>query len=462
MDKLHFLKKLIENKKVLLLGFGREGQASFNLLQKLNPQVHIIIADNKYDIQNLYPHLIDIQNISWSTGDEYLSRLDEADLIVKSPGIPLKRIPEYLHNRVTSQTEWFITAYRDQICGITGTKGKSTTSALLYHIFKEAGRNTLLVGNIGIPPFSMTENINNNTIIVNELSCHQLQNIHVSPSGAILLNIFQEHLDHYRSLKEYQLTKINIARYQEAGDYLIVHADDPVTKSYCHLLPLNSKIFRYSLNKNHLYQVYPENDAIVCNTETQQITLFEDIRNLPLAGDHNLLNMMAAASMAYIKGVTPETIHKAVHSFKPLEHRLENVGTFNGIIFYNDSISTIPESAIEAMKTLKNVHTLILGGIDRGIEYKALIDYLFSSCVKVIILTGEAGKRIEEEIRFRGKKPFETILANNYIEVVETAIKRTPAGNICLLSPAAASYDWFKNFEERGTVYKQLILNYHS
>ncbi|MHC1707117.1 MAG: UDP-N-acetylmuramoyl-L-alanine--D-glutamate ligase [Bacteroidales bacterium] len=460
MDKLQFIKDITAGKKILILGFGREGQSSLHYLRSVLPGITITIADSNEQLFDEQPELLSIPSVVWNCGSNYLDSIPDAGIIIKSPGISMKLIAPEFHHKITSQTDWFIRAFQDQICGITGTKGKSTTSSLLYHIFFQSGLNTILVGNIGIPPLSAIGQITEKTLIVNELSCHQLQNIKYSPSAGILLNIFQEHLDHYKTLEEYQLTKLNIALHQKSGEIFIYHHDDEVTSQFLRKMEIKGQRYSYSLFDKAGASTFVESDNIFFKQSGNNILLVNDLQGLNLKGEHNLLNIMAASTLAFLKGVQPALINSAVHSFLPLEHRLEYAGKYHQIHFYNDSISTTPESTIQALKTLKNVYTLILGGTDRGISYNDLIDHLFTDKVKIILLTGNAGKRIKNEILLRGNPDFTMIEVPDYKTLIGTIINNTPAGKICLLSPAAASYDWFKNFEERGTIYKKLIQEY--
>jgi UDP-N-acetylmuramoylalanine--D-glutamate ligase len=456
MDKLHFIKDETQGKRVLILGFGKEGQAAYHYLTRNVPGINISIADSN---ENAAPGFTFAKSVPLYWGPLYLRSVQEADIIVKSPGIPLKSIPEIHHKKVTSQTEWFIRGYRNQIVGITGTKGKSTTSSLLFHIFRESGIKSLLIGNIGTPALSVIDQIEEDTLVVYELSCHQLQEIQYSPSSAILLNIFQEHLDHYNNLEEYQLAKIQIALHQHPSDHFIYHSDDITIKTLLSRNKVRSDVYPFSMKNKRNNSIYVEQNSIVFNYKEKEHLLVDDIYDIPLLGDHNILNIMAASGQAFLKGVAVKGINRAVHSFQPLEHRLEYMGVYRGISFYNDSISTIPESTVQAIKTLKDVHTLIVGGFDRGIDFTVLVDYLFISTVKLIIATGDAGARIALELQHKGIIPFEIITADDYQQVVSLALQKTPSGKMCLLSPAAASYDWFKNFEERGNIFKSLVKN---
>lgn len=457
---MQFIIDELRDQRVLILGFGKEGQSTFRFLRSIIPGMQLIIADQDESLPSRTDPGLNDEYIIWCCGPDYLDSVFRADVIIKSPGIPYKNLPPVPVENITSQTEWFVRAFKNQITGITGTKGKSTTSTLLHHMLLQAKRDTLLVGNIGIPPLSVIEKITPETAIVFEMSCHQLQHIRYSPHIALLLNIFQEHLDHYDDLEEYQLTKLNIARHQTSADKLIFNYTDQVSRKLLKQHPPASSLIPVSLQRKTGTACFSDEGKVTLRTGNTEIILLEHLMERRLMGEHNLLNIMAAATAAYLLNISTNDIRLAVSSFQPLEHRLESVGIYNGISFYNDSISTVPESTIEALKALKDVHTLILGGVDRNIAYTQLTAYLRRSTVKTLIIIGMAGRRIKSEFDHAGESEIRVIEASDYPEVIEIAMKTTPAGKVCLLSPAAASYDWFTNFEERGRAYKDLIRNY--
>lgn len=450
-----YLKKL-NNKKILILGFGLEGISTLKFLIRHISGSTISVSDKNDKIAE-HPLIIE-NNINFICGDDYLNNINDYDIVFKTPGISLKEVKISDKKIISSQSQLFISLFRRQIIGITGTKGKSTTASLIHHIISKFTDNVLLVGNIGVPPLDMFDKIDENTIIVNELSSHQLEYNTVSPHIAILLNLFEEHLDHYNSYFDYKLAKFNIAKYQEKDDFFIYNADDEVLAKVYEILKPVAQLFPYS-EKNEL--------TTGCMLKNEYFTFLEcheeqfryDLNaKRKLSGRHNLYNIMAAVCACKIINIPDEIIHEGIHSFKPLEHRIEYVGKYNNIVFYNDSIATIPEATIEAVKTLKTVGTLILGGFDREIRYNELVEYLAQSEIKNLIFMGKAGKRMHELIKEKTTNNNKSLFVVNSLEdAVYTAIKKTPRGMICLLSPAAASYDMFKNFEERGRKFKQLV-----
>lgn len=452
------IKALFGNKTLALLGFGREGRSTYKLLRKVFPQKTLTIIDENAEVAN-DELLKDDPNLQFISGKDCMQAIDGFDAAIKSPGIPSNTLPTELTKvHLTSQTDIFLQRYGHQSIGITGTKGKSTTSSLVYHILKHAGVNTLLVGNIGIPPFDCINDIKPETIIVLELSSHQLEYISHAPHIAVFLNLFQEHLDHYYTYLEYQSAKFNIGKYQLAGDYFI-HNQDNVTLGQ--LLEnsgdLASESLAFSLDPDARVSIQIKNQTIELLYGNDVIKLYDTSFGQPLKGHHNLYNIMAASAACYLSGVSTEKISLGIKSFNGLEHRIELVGNYAGIVWYNDSIATIPEATIEAIKTLKIVDTVILGGFDRGIEYDILYPFLNSCGVSNIIFVGEAGMRIRKEFNDCGVDNINFYSATDYRQVVTIAEEVTKKGKICLLSPAAASYDMFNNFEERGNVYKKNV-----
>lgn len=452
------IKSLFENKSLALLGFGREGKSTYKLLRKVFPQKTLTIIDENAEIRN-DEVLKNDPNLQFISGKDCMQAIDGFDVAIKSPGIPSNTLPKELKRvQLTSQTDIFLQHFGYQSIGITGTKGKSTTSSLVYHILKNAGVNTLLVGNIGIPPFDCINDIAPDTIIVLELSSHQLEYISHAPHIAVFLNLFQEHLDHYYTYLEYQSAKFNIGKYQGASDYFLYNQDN---ETLCQLLQksveLETQSMAFSLEPGTKAEIRIDNHWIELLLGRRLIKLYDTSLGQPLKGHHNLYNIMAAGVACYLSGVSTKQIGLGIQSFNGLEHRIELVGNYAGIIWYNDSIATIPEATIEAIKTLQTVDTVILGGFDRGIEYKVLYPFLNDSGIANIIFVGEAGERMEKEFNEYGSRNINFYSAEDYKEVVSIAGKVTQEGKICLLSPAAASYDMFKNFEERGNTYKKNV-----
>lgn len=456
------IKELIQNKNILILGYGREGKETYKLFRKLCPDQQFTIADSDEKVRINNEELqLDIY-LNFILGNQYLMSLDDFDLIVKSPGISLKDIPYSInYKKITSQTDLFLKIYSNQVVGITGTKGKSTTTSLIYHILKTAKTDTLLVGNIGIPPFSIIDSVTENTIIVCELSSHQLEYLSVAPHISVLLNIYEEHLDHYKSYKEYQKAKLNIFKFQKKNDFAIYNNDDVLIKEHLSKNDYNQNFYSFSIKNNNSKGCSLINERIIFSDEngSNGFCSISDIQNLK--GKHNILNVMAAICASKIIGINKEQIIESIRTFKGLEHRIEYVGMYDGIHFYNDSISTIPQATIQAVEALENVNTLILGGFDRGINYNEFIQFLITSTVENLVFIADAGKRMLDIYNsVSGQNDSQkTYFVTSLEDAVNIAKQKTKKNSCCLLSPAAASYGMFKNFEDRGTQFKKLVKN---
>ncbi len=427
MDK--FLNDL-KNKKIAILGFGREGKSTYNLIRKYLKEEKIdIIDENEKVTQN-----IDIdENIRFIIKKEYTKLLQNYDIIFKSPGISFKGIDtSKFEKKITSQLEVLLKYFKNYTkIGITGTKGKSTTSSLIYSILKDQGKKVDLIGNIGVPIFDDIERLKDMDYVVVEMSSHQLQYVDNSPNIAVILNIYEEHLDHYNSYEEYIMSKLNIAKFQESSDYYIYNPYSEILQEHTKKTDIKSNIIKISEDKN--YQ-------------------FDFKRKRKLLGKHNETNIKFAIEVSKILKLDMEKVYQTIYEFKPLEHRLEYVGKYNDVFYYNDSIATIPEATISCIEALKNVNTLLIGGLDRGIDYKKLIDYLNNSNVENIICMYSVGEKLYKKLDSK-----KAILAKDLYEAIEIAKKVTKKGKICVLSPAAASYGFFKNFEERGNVFKEYV-----
>ncbi len=472
---VELLRRRLEGKKLLLLGFGREGESSYQLIRKLWPRQKIRIADRNPEVPQKSV-LQDDQNVEFLCGEDYLDGLNRFDLILKSPGISLAKLKDPVDAlRITSQTDIFLEAFARQTTGITGTKGKSTTSSLITHILSIDGRDTVLLGNIGTPAWHFLDRITPQTLIVDELSSHQLEYIRRGPHIALLLNIFEEHLDAYASYYDYQRAKMKITTTQSVGDFLLYNADDPIIVKHIQTIhsqpPLSSipsppsplsrpQLIPLSLHQQSGIGAFGQNGELVIRVPGRDELVVREFHNRYLKGEHNLRNIMAAVTACWLQGSGEEAILDGLASFKGLAHRMEYLGNYHDINWVNDSIATIPEACIAAMQSLPDVDTLILGGFDRGISYKPFTDFLVQSPVRTLILIGDAGRRIGNEIETIDKTintKKNLFYINRFDHFLPLALEHTRSGATCLLSPAASSYDEFRSFEERGFRFRQLI-----
>ncbi|MGN0654821.1 MAG: UDP-N-acetylmuramoyl-L-alanine--D-glutamate ligase [Oscillospiraceae bacterium] len=430
---LSLLKEKTDGKSVAILGFGREGRSTLNALQKSGTNAEITVLD-KFDIADKKNFSVDFM-----TGDNYMDNLSRFDLIFKSPGIVVKDIER---EKITSQTELFLQRFSSQTIGITGTKGKSTTTTLIHHILKNVRGNAVLAGNIGIPAFDRLDEINDETVIVYELSCHQLEFCEVSPHIAILLNLFPEHLDHYGTLENYYNAKRNIYLHQNENELLFCNAD---------IVPENAKSRIISVSRDNADITFGE-DFIKFGDKKISFIMDE----LPLIGMHNIYNIAMAFGVCSTWNIKEDDFLSSLKTYKSLPHRLEIFAEIDGVKYVDDSISTACETTEQAVRSLKNVGVLLIGGMDRGIDYAPLIAFLREQRLPNVICMYDSGRRIFNEAKqIDGTNLF---LASDLKEACELAKGLAKSGEYCLLSPASASYGFFKNFEERGEKFKEYIL----
>lgn len=404
----------LRGKRILILGFGREGRSTYTFLKKYLPDAVLAVADKN-----------PLEGVTHA-GEDYLQAVYDYDIVVKTPGISLKDF-DAKGVEITSQTDLFLSQFHNQTIGISGTKGKSTTTSLIYHLLKESGRDAILTGNIGIPCFDIMEQIHEDSIVVYELSAHQLEYVHNSPRVGVLLNVFEEHLDHFGTFERYKHAKFNLLRYMGADDYAVVHDS------------LLMETLELGVN----------------NVTFSRMDFEIDEEALPILGTHNLMNAKAALCACAAYDIDVQELIPHLYTFNPLEHRLELVGVFGGVAFVNDSISTIPQAAIAACQTLGRVDFLLLGGFDRDIDYTPLADYIVEHPVPHLLFTGKAGKRMMQLLKDRGVASH-LVVYHNMEEAFDYLKGYSQPGDICLLSPAASSYDQYKNFEERGRKFKRL------
>lgn len=426
------IKKELDGKDILVLGMGREGRSTLSFIKK-----HICYKSLAVSDQNKIENID--SDITCYFGAGYMDNLNDYDIIIKTPGIKYDSQSDEIKNKTLSQTDLFLLEFSSQTVGITGTKGKSTTTTLIHHILSKCGFHSVLTGNIGIPPLDSVEMMTENSVAVFEMSCHQLQYATLSPHIAVLLNLFEDHLDHYGTRENYIKAKENIFLNQKNNDFLVISED-----CTSQIKRAQSKVIKVGFDSSS--DVYLKDNKI-----NGEISLSG---KSSLIGLHNLFNISVSFAVSKLFGISVENFLKAIETYKPLPHRLEFVCNKNGVDYYDDSISTVGETTIQAIKAVKNVGTVIIGGMDRGIEYNDLVEFLKNNFTGNIILIQESGKRISEYLLKVGVR-FTYI--ENFDDAIKFASEITKKGQACVFSPAAASYGYFKNFEERGDRFKELV-----
>ncbi len=432
--------------KFLLLGYGVTHAALAKELRRRFANLPLAIADEN-------PNLVlpEMHNVTVFKGPDYLAHLEEYEVIIRSPGIPYHPALEGAAERITTSTQLFFDELRVRTpgaacIGITGTKGKSTTAALTHMVLKNADRKSFLIGNIGLPEWETIEKINNESIAVYEFSSYMLHDFHGRPDIAVLLDIFPDHLNWHGSYRAYREAKSHITLYQTEDDMLVYHASYPDVTA----VALASHAKKVPVNTSD--GVHVEESYFMDGTKP----LFPR-SSLAIPGMHNAENAAAVIAIAQTIGIGTSAIESAFKAFSGLPHRLEYVGTYGDILFYDDAISTTPESTMAAVRTFgKSLGSLILGGLDRGYDYTPLAQLVAEVKIPVVVLLPGGREKIKNALR-EARYDGTVKEAADMQEAVRHCFENTPAGRIALLSTAAPSYDLFKNFEDKGDQYKEAI-----
>lgn len=430
----------LKDKRVAIVGYGREGKSTYNFLRKYLKDQLFTIVDNNKDLLNNNEELKNDKNLEFVLGENALENLEIYDCIIKAPGVKFKDLDiSKFKDKITSQLGLTLDFYRENVIGITGTKGKSTTTSLIYEVLKNQGKKAYLVGNIGIPIFNYIDEYDENSILVTEIGAPQLEFVKNSPHISLILNLFEEHLDFFGTKEKYFETKMKVFNYQNSNDYGLYFGSNETLKQYTEKGNYKSKLIDISKEiKVDNTDVY-YNGKKVYNIENERYIL----------GEHNLHNIFFVLAISELLHLNLEETLKTIKNFKGLEHRMEYVGLYNGVKYYNDSIATIPDACMNAINTL-NPSILIFGGMDRGIDYSSLIKYFNESNIESFICMPETGTKIGKEIK--NKNVY-------FVDTLEEAVQITKeiGKGVCLMSPAAPSYNAFKNFEEKGRKYKEIV-----
>ncbi len=449
--KINLMRDFLAQHRIVILGFGREGRSSYYFIRKLLPAIDLAIADANTAIREEVD-IVGDNHLIFHLGNTYLDEIERYDLVIKSPGISLMHYKKISGQQITSQTDLFLKYFGSQCVGITGTKGKSTTASLIQHILKSFYKQVLLIGNIGVPALDVASDIDENTMVVFELSSHQLEYVNHAPHIAVLLNLYQEHLDHYKDYKSYRWAKWNIAKYQLPQDYLILPAEEAQVSTDIGSHNIRSRFLNFGMEQKADIQYDFMKNAFI--TSSGFIPFDKD--RFSLLGQHNINNLMAALLVCNSLKIPMELALQQAYGFSALAHRLELVAEVDGAVFYNDSIATIPEATIKALESVPSVQTLILGGFDRGIDYTLLVDFLLQYSPLTLLLLGEVGLRLHKMLKEKSYSG-QLLYYDDFDSAIAKAMQLTKPAKACLLSPAAASYDKFKNFEERGERFKTII-----
>ncbi|MBN2879681.1 MAG: UDP-N-acetylmuramoyl-L-alanine--D-glutamate ligase [Clostridia bacterium] len=443
-------------KKVLVVGVARSGIGAAKLLYELGAEV--TINDIK-PLEELNSQLVEVSNgINIKVGCKADELIAGMDLVVVSPGIPaslsLFSEAKALGVPVIGEVELAYTLCKGKIAAITGTNGKTTTTALTGAVFKEFSENTFIAGNIGEAFSNVVLKTDDKSLTALEVSSFQLETIDkFHPNVAAVLNITEDHLARHGSMTEYIRCKKRIFENQGRNDFLILNYDDPATRE----MSKDCKCTVIYFSKGSLEDKCAciENSKVVIKSDTgfQEIC---DISEIPIPGQHNLENVLAAAAISYFMGVDCLSIRKGILNFKAVEHRLEFIADKNGIRYVNDSKGTNTDATIVAVKAMDAPTIIILGGYDKGSEFDSLVE-AFTDNIKGAVIIGETKEKIVYSLEKKGFDNY--ITADGFEEAVHKAGEMAEQGYTVLLSPACASFDMFKDFEQRGKVFKEIVGN---
>lgn len=455
-----------QNKKVAILGFGVEGVVSAEFLHKQGANLWIVDKRKKEDLDQDFVARVEALDVTFVSGENYLAELATFDAIVRSPGVK-RYLPELVAAEkagvvITSQTKLFFDFCPCPIIGVTGTKGKGTTSSLIYEMLKADGRDVHIGGNIGIPSLSFVDKLVKDSWVVLELSSFQLEDLHKSPHIAVMLMVTSDHLDdigdrnRHRSLEEYISAKRNILRFQTKEDFAIINRDYPA--SHESDIETAGKVYKISRERETDDGCFALNGKVFVQKNGNDEPII-DVSEIKLPGKHNLENVCAATMAAKLAGVSQPEIDQVLRTFKGLEHRLELVRELDGIKYYDDSFSTTPETAIAAVEAFTAPEILILGGSSKKSDFTQLgIVLRDAENIKAIIGIGEEWERMKEYFPISSFQ-FPIIEdARDMQTVVRKASELAKSGDVVILSPACASFDMFVSYKDRGEQFKKAVM----
>ncbi len=447
--------KIDRNTHVLVYGIGKSGTAAVNYLLKYRAKV--VITDDKpfYELRYTLEKLLEL-GAKFQPPSEIGFSITKFDFILVSPGISIKEKPllkfaKECHIPIINDIELAYNQMSGKWIAITGTNGKTTTTTLIGDILQKYFRRVIVAGNIGTPICQLIDTFTPYNYIVVELSSYQLELIEkFTPKIAIILNISPDHMERYETLEDYANAKKRIFKNQTEEDFLILNYDDPIVRKF--ILEAKSKVLYFSTQTIVQEGAYIKNHRLYIRVGGKEKEII-NTKEIPLIGEHNLSNVMAATLAAYLTEMPVETIKIMIKNFQSLTHRLEKIGTFKGVEIYNDSKATNIDAVIKAIKSFKKPIVLIAGGKDKGGSYEPLIPYLEKQ-VKFISLFGKDVQRFRNAIKNLPHKVF-----TNLKDAVIEAWSKCEPGDILLFSPGGSSYDLYSNFEERGEDFKQIIQN---
>lgn len=455
--------KSFRNKKIIIMGLGLHGGGVGATKFFANLGVEILVTDLK-SREELAPSLAQLKDfkIEYILGGHRKEDFKNTDLIIKNPAVPFNSpFLEVARNHkipIETQTSLFFKLCKGEIIGITGTKGKSTVGTLIYNFLKSEAEKVILAGNIRIAALEKLKEIKKDDQVILELSSFQLENLRMSPKIALITNILEDHLDRYKNMKDYIRAKEEIFKSQKPEDFLILNYNDKICRSLAK--KTKSQIYFYSKKKikerdGFKMGAYQKEKKIYL--DKKQICKIEDIK---LKGVHNIENVLAAVTVAGIKKVSPEKIKNVLRKFKGLPFRLEFVKNINGVLFYNDTCATCPEATIAALNSFEKKVILIAGGAEKNLPFENLAKEIAEKVKILVLLEGEATKRLKGKVNEVLKKSKEKIPINttkSMQEAVNLSFKMAKKRDIVLLSPACSSFGMFLHEFDRGAKFNKVV-----
>ena len=442
----------LAGKRVLVVGLARTGVATALFCVERGARVTASEENPEAKVAEAAAKLR-AAGVTLELGGHTQQTFAQQDLIIPSPGVPYHH-PMLAAARaqgipIWSEVELAWRALRGKLIGITGSNGKTTTTALTGHLCEVAGVPTIVAGNIGTPLISRADTSSEATITVAELSSFQLENIAAfRPEVGVILNLTPDHLDRHASFEEYGRAKARMFENQTVGDAAILNADDLELRAY---IPKTPQVYFFSRLHAVEQGAYLRGEEIVFRRGGKEIILLRR-GDIGLRGDHNVENVLAAACAAYLAGVEPHELAEGVRTFAGVEHRLEFVAEINGVRFFNDSKATNVDATLKAIDAFPGRLLIVLGGKDKGSDYTLLAQPL-ARRGSIALLIGSASDKIESQLH----GAVETIRAETIDRAIRIAFERAQTGDTVLLAPACASFDQFQNYEHRGRVFKQLV-----
>ena len=446
---------IFKDKNILVVGLATSGIPTVNTLLQLGAKVTVHDMKNKDQLLDIIKD-VNSDRVNYILG-KYPDEINNYNYIIVSPGVPreLPFIKEALNQNIIVMGEMEL-AY--QLCkgsfiAITGTNGKTTTTALTGEIFKNAALESYVVGNIGVAAITKALTASEKAIMVTEVSSFQLESIiDFKPHIAAIINITPDHLNRHKTMDRYTNAKANIFLNQGNEDFLVLNADNQIT--YELRKKTKANVILFSRKRKLEVGAFIQDNNIVFSNNGKESVAICGVDELKIPGTHNIENALAAVAISICAGIDNEVIALTLKNFMGVEHRLEYVGEINDIIFINDSKGTNPDASIKAIEAIKTPVILIAGGIDKGSNFGELIKE-FNGKVKHMVLLGETAKKIKEAAEHSGF--YNTTVVKNMEEAVAVSNKLATKGDTILLSPACASWDMYQNFEVRGNHFKSCV-----